>query len=112
MKTGINASKLAIGAFVVPYIFCMNPTMLLIDVTAFKVIQIIVTSLIGIFGVAAAMNGYLFRRMSWPVRIVICVAGLMMMDPTVITDVVGMVLMAVILVFQYLAAKKAKPQAA
>ena len=112
MKTGINASKLAIGAFVVPYIFCMNPAMLLIDVTALKVVQIIVTSLIGIFGVAAAMNGYLFRRMSWPVRVVICVAGLMMMDPTVMTDIVGIVLMVLVLVYQHLAARKAKPQAA
>ena len=112
MKTGINASKLAFGAFVVPYIFCMNPAMLLIDVTAFKVIQIIVTSLIGIFGVAAAMNGFLFQKLSWPARIVICVAGLMMMDPTVITDIVGIVLMALVFTFQFLAARKAKPQAA
>ena len=112
MKTGINASKLAIGAFIVPYIFCMNPAMLLIDVTAFKVIQIIVTSLIGIFGVAAAMNGFLFQKLSWPARIVICVAGLMMMDPTVITDVVGIVLMALVLTLQFLAARKSKPQAA
>ncbi|MDY4635752.1 MAG: TRAP transporter permease [Candidatus Limivicinus sp.] len=112
LKTGINASKLAIGAFVVPYIFCMNPAMLLIDVTAFKVIQIIVTSLIGIFGVAAAMNGYLFQRLSWPFRIVICVAGLMMMDPTLITDIVGIVLMAFVLTYQFLAARKASPQAA
>ena len=112
MKTGINASKLAIGAFIVPYIFCMNPAMLLIDVTALKVVQIIVTSLIGIFGVAAAMNGFLFKKISWPVRIVICVAGLMMMDPTVITDVVGIVLMALVLTLQFLAARKSKPQAA
>ena len=112
MKTGINASKLAIGAFIVPYIFCMNPAMLLIDVTALKVVQIIVTSLIGIFGVAAAMNGFLFKKMSWPVRIVICVAGLLMMDPTVITDVVGIVLMALVLTLQFLAARKSKPQAA
>ena len=90
----------------------MNPAMLLIDVTAFKVIQIIVTSLIGIFGVAAAMNGYLFQRLSWPFRIVICVAGLMMMDPTLITDIVGIVLMAFVLTYQFLAAKKASPQAA
>ena len=112
MKTGINASKLAIGAFVVPYIFCMNPAMLLIDVTAFKVVQIIVTSLIGIFGVAAAMNGFLFRKISWPVRIIICVAGLMMMDPTVITDIVGIIFMVIVLSYQYLAAKKTNPQAA
>ena len=51
MKTGINATKLAIGAFIVPYIFCLNPAMLLIDVTAFGIIQIVITSLVGIFGV-------------------------------------------------------------
>ena len=112
MKTGVNATKLAIAAFIVPYIFCMNPAMLLIDVTAFKVIQIIVTSLIGIFGVAAAMNGFLFQKLSWPARIVICVAGLMMMDPTLITDIVGIVLMAFVLTYQFLAARKASPQAA
>jgi TRAP transporter 4TM/12TM fusion protein len=106
MKTAINASKLAIGAFVVPYIFCMNPAMLLIDVTAFNVIQIIITSLIGIFGVAACMNGYIFRKMSWVARIIIGVAGLMMMNPSVMTDVVGIIMMAVVLVIEYTLAKK------
>ncbi len=108
MKTGINASKLAIGAFVVPYIFCLNPAMLLIDVTPLGVIQIIVTSLIGIFGVAAAMNGYLYRKINWAARIAICIAGLMMMDPTIITDIIGIVLMAAIVLIQYLGAKKLK----
>ena len=107
MKTGINASKLAIGAFVVPYIFCLNPAMLLIDVTPLGVVQIIVTSLIGIFGVAAAMNGYLYRKINWAARIAICIAGLMMMDPTIITDIIGIVLMAVIVLIQYLGAKRA-----
>jgi len=111
MKTGINASKLAIGAFVVPYIFCLNPAMLLIDVTAFNVIQIIITSLIGIFGIAAAMNGFLFKNLAWYSRILICVAGLMMMDPTVVTDLVGIVLMALVFTVQYFSAKKARPEA-
>ena len=106
MKTGINATKLAIGAFVVPYIFCMNPAMLLIDVTAFGVIQIVVTSLVGIFGVAAAMNGYLFRKLNWAARIAICAAGLMMMDPAVLTDIIGIVLLLVIIAIQYFGAKK------
>ena len=107
MKTGINATKLAIGAFVVPYIFCLNPAMLLIDVTPLGVVQIIITSLIGIFGVAAAMNGYLYRKLNWAARIAICVAGLMMMDPGFVTDVIGIALMAVIVLIQYLGAKKA-----
>ncbi len=94
MKTGINATKLAIAAFIVPYIFCMNPAMLLVNTSVLKVIMIVITSFVGIFGVAAAMNGYLFRRLSWPMRIIICIAGLLMMDPTLITDIIGIVLMA------------------
>ena len=107
MKTGINATKLAIGAFVVPYIFCLNPAMLLIDVTPLGVVQIIITSLIGIFGVAAAMNGYLYRKLNWAARIAICVAGLMMMDPGFVTDLIGIALMAAIMLIQYLGAKRA-----
>ena len=106
MKTGINATKLAIAAFVVPYIFCMNPAMLLIDTSVFSVILIIITSLIGIFGVASAMNGYLFRMMGWPARIIICAAGLMMMDPTIITDIIGIALLAAVVIWQYVGAKR------
>ena len=111
MKTGINATKLAIGAFIVPYIFCLNPAMLFIDTTALTVVQIVVTSLFGIFGVAAAMNGFLFRKISWPVRIIVCVAGLLMMDPALLTDIIGIVLMAAVVAWQYFGAKK-KPAAA
>ena len=106
MKTGINATKLAIGAFIVPYIFCLNPAMLLIDVTALGIVQIVITSLVGIFGVAAAMNGFLFKKIAWPLRVLIGIAGLLMMDPTAITDVIGIVLFAAIFAWQYFSAKK------
>ena len=106
MKTGVNATKLAIGAFIVPYIFCLNPQMLFIDAVPAKVVLIIVTSLIGIFGVAAALNGFLFRPIPWPLRIVIAAAGLLMMDPNVITDIIGIVLFALVFSYQYLAGRK------
>lgn len=112
MKTGINATKLAIGAFIVPYIFCLNPAMLFIDTNAFTVIQIVITSLIGIFGVAAAMNGYLFKDISWPVRIVMCIAGLLMMDPTLMTDIIGIALLAASVLWQYFSNKSGKPSMA
>ena len=111
MKTGINATKLAIGAFIVPYIFCLNPAMLLIDVTAFGIIQIVITSLVGIFGVAAAMNGFLFKKLEWPFRVLICIGGLLMMDPTAITDVIGIVLFAAVFAWQYFGAKKERATA-
>ena len=107
MKTGVNATKLAIGAFIVPYIFCMNPAMLLIDVSALSIIQIVITSFLGIFGVAAAINGHLLRRMHPITRIAAAAGGLLMMDPTLITDIVGLALLGGVFAWQYFSRKKA-----
>ena len=107
MKTAINASKLAIGAFIVPYIFAMNPAMLLIDTTAAQVALVVVSSLVGIFGVAAALNGFLFRRIAAPGRILLAAGGLLMMDPKPITDLIGVVLLAAVVAWQYFGRKKA-----
>ena len=106
MKTAFNASKLAIGAFVVPYIFALNPAMLLINTSALQVVLVVVTSLIGIFGVAAALNGYLLRRMNPLIRILSAAGGLLMMDPSALTDLVGVVLLSAAVLFQVLIAKK------
>ena len=108
MKTGLNATKLAIGAFIVPYIFCMNTTMLLIDAGAIQIIEIVLTSILGIFGVAACLNGYLFKEISWLLRIVLGVAGIMTMYPTLLSDVIGLALMAAVIAFQYFGAKNKK----
>ena len=107
MKTAFNASKLAIAAFVVPYIFAMNPAMLFVDTTTIEVIFVVITSIIGLFGVASALNGYLFRPIHPLLRIVLAAAGLLMMDPTTTTDIIGIVLMAAAFVFQYFGSKKA-----
>ena len=112
MKTAINASKLAIGAFIVPYIFAMNPAMLFVDTSALQVVLVVVSSLIGIFGVAAALNGYLLRPINPLVRVVLAAAGLMMMDPTTATDLIGVVLMVAAVAFQFYGAKRAKADAA
>ena len=106
MKTAFNASKLAIGAFVVPYIFALNPAMLLIDTTAIQVILVVVTSIVGIFGVAAALNGYLRGHLHPVLRVLIGAGGLLMMDPSPLTDVVGIVLLAAVLVLQAVSANE------
>ncbi len=107
MRTGINATKLAIAAFIVPYIFCMNPAMLLIDVTVWSMIQIIVTSLVGLFGVAAALEGFLLRPMNPVFRIATAIGGILMMIPGTFTDSIGIALFAAVVVIQLIQKKKA-----
>ena len=112
MKTGVNATKLAIAAFIVPYIFALSPQMLFVDVdSVFQVVQICISALLGIFGVAAALNGFLVRRLSAPLRVVLALGGLGMMIPGVITDVLGLVLMVGIFLYEYLKAKRQKADA-
>ena len=107
MKTGVNATKLAIAAFIVPYIFAMNPVMLLMNEGVVSAVLVIVTSLLGIFGVAVCMNGFLFKNVHWLLRIVILVGGLAMLIPGTVSDIVGLVLVAGVVAYQKLSANKA-----
>ena len=106
MKTGVTATKLAIAAFIVPYIFCMNPAMLLVDVTALGIVQIIITSLCGLIGVAAALEGYLCAQMHPVMRVLSAVGGLLMMDPGSLTDIIGIALLVGVFVWQKVKEKK------
>ena len=113
MRTALNATKLAIAAFIVPYILAMNPVMVLVDVTGpLQIAGIVVTSLIGIFGVSAGLAGYFLDFMNWPQRILAIVGGLMLIDPSVTTDIIGIVLVALVLVWQMATRKKSTPAAA
>ena len=112
MKTGLNATRLAIAAFIVPYIFALNPTMLFqfpagtpMATMVVQTIQIIITSLLGLFGVAAALNGFLFRPINPVFRILLVVGGLCMMVPGTVSDVIGLVVVAGIYVYQRMGAK-------
>ena len=108
MKTGFNATKLAIAAFIVPYIFAISPQMLFVDVSsAFQVVQICITALFGIFGVAAALNGYLYRPIPLVLRLAMAVGGLCMMIPGTVSDIIGFVLVLGILLYQRLSARRA-----
>ena len=109
MKTGINATKLAIAAFIVPYIFAYSPALLFENISGWwEVAQICISALLGIFGIAAALNGHLFKKISWPLRLLLVVGGLGMMIPGTLTDVAGLALVGAVIAVQYFAAKRQK----
>ena len=105
MKTAVTATKLAVAAFIVPYVFALNPALLFVDTSIVGVISISVTSFIGIFAVSASLEGYLRCDMPWYQRVVCCAGGLMLIFPGLATDTIGILLVGTVLVMQYLSCK-------
>ncbi len=111
MKTAFNASRLAIAVFIVPYVFCFSPALLLIDTTAIEVIQIAVTASIGIFGISAALEGYLLTDINIFARVIMIVGGIMMIEPKLTTDAIGLVLIIAGILWQIAASRRVKARA-
>ena len=107
MKTALNATKLAIAAFVVPYIFALNPAMLLVDTTALQVVQVVITSILGILALGVGLEGYLKGNVPWVLRIVALAAGLFLIYPGTVSDLVGLAVVVGIFLFQTMMSKKA-----
>ena len=108
MKTALTSTKLAIAAFIVPYVFALNPAMLLVDTTIGEVILICITSLVGIFAISAALEGYVFHKMPWFLRITCAAGGLMLIYPGLVTDTAGLLLVGASLLIQYVGGKSQK----
>ena len=108
MKTGVTATRLAITAFIVPYIFAFSPEMLIIgsDKPWYEIVLLVITALCGIFIVSAGMEGYLLRPMPWWQRIIALAGGLCMIIPGIVTDIAGVALIAVVVIIQLIANKK------
>ncbi|WP_313596556.1 TRAP transporter permease [Psychrobacter sanguinis] len=102
MKTGFQSLKLALAGFIVPFMFIYNPTMLMIDPTGLAVtakefplppmidiIVVVLTSVTGIIGLSAAVEGYFKGLMNPVMRILLAIGALLLIYPEVITDVIG-----------------------
>ncbi len=107
IKTAVVSTKLAIGAFIVPYAFALSPAMLLIDTNVFEVTLISITSLLGICGLSAALEGYVLTHMKWYERILSAAGGLMLIFPGWVTDSAGLLLVLAVALFQVIAKRKA-----
>ena len=106
MKTAFTATRLAIAGFIVPYICALSPAMLLIDAGPAEVVMIVITSLIGIFGVAAGLSGFIYKKMNPLMRALIVVGGITLLIPGTMTDVIGFVMVGGVILLQRLGAKK------
>ncbi|MFD1395516.1 TRAP transporter permease [Kroppenstedtia eburnea] len=100
LKTGVQSTRLAIAAFMIPYIFVFSPQLLLIDTTWQSTLMIVITSLVGMLAVGAGMIGYLLHPLNWLLRLLLLAGGVMLVVPEGISDVVGAILVIAIFVYQ------------
>lgn len=121
MKTALNATKLAIGAFIIPYMFVYNSKMLMINASALSVVMIIITAILGMFGISVALEGYGFNNTGFFYnsrkgkatiiafdaleRILFAIAGLLCVIPETKTDIIGVSLLAVLIAYQLILKK-------
>ncbi len=99
MKTGVQATRLAIAAFIIPYVFAIHPEMLLIEAKALEVVQITLTSFLGMVGVCAGLTGYLTRPMNLITRLAAILGGMLMIVPGTVTDILGAAIIAVLVLW-------------
>ena len=116
LKTGIQATKLAITAFIVPYVFAYSPEMLLVvegyQPSVIKIIEICLTSIIGIYAISGGMEGYLHHHAPIWQRILLIGGGLCMVAPSLVTDLIGFVIVGVVILFQYVVEPRMKKKKA
>ena len=111
MRTALNASRLAIAAFLVPYVFALNPAMLFIDTVWYEVVLIAVSSFIGMISISVALEGYLIHEVNPLGRILCAAGGLALLIPGTLSDLAGLVALAIVLAAQIIENKRHKNQA-
>lgn len=106
MKTGINALKLALAGFLIPYIFCLSPALILVNVTWFEALHTFVTALVGIIALATAVQGFFVTTTQLHERALLLVSAFTLIVPGLWTDIIGIGAIAVVFLLQKARQKK------
>jgi TRAP transporter 4TM/12TM fusion protein len=106
MKTGFASVKLALAGFIIPYMFVYNTELLLLDTTLPVAIRVVITSSIGILMIGVAVEGFLKKEVPSILRVTTFVGALLLITANVIQDLIGFVLLAILLIQQYIGSKK------
>lgn len=112
MKTGFQAVKLALAAFVVPYIFAFNPALLLIKPGSvyesgviqyagfLEILPVLLTAILGIVCLASAVEGYLLIKNKIYETVPLFAAALTLLYPGMASDIIGIVVLAFVIISQ------------
>jgi TRAP transporter 4TM/12TM fusion protein len=108
-KTGLVAFRLGNAKAMVPFVFAYSPALLIVlddYLTWPQFLSSTLTCAVGVMMMGAALTGYLLRPMRWPSRAVLGLAAVLMVDPGMLTNLIGAALGAPVLLAQYLATRR------
>lgn len=100
IKTGIDSSKLAIAAFIIPYMFVLSPELLLIDTSWTYVIWMFLTAMCGMIAIGGGVVGFWYRKLYWYERIIAIITGLLLIYPENMSDIIGLAAFAALIAVQ------------
>lgn len=106
MRTGVNAARLAIAAFIIPYIFIYSPQLLLINATFLTIVLTVATSIIGIIAVASGLTGFFSTRMTLIGRLLFISGGILLVTTNLMANLVGAVILGAGYLIQHRKAKR------
>ena len=98
---------LAIAAFLVPYMFALNPKLIMIGGTFAEALPMILTALVGLFGIGGGLIGYLNAPIKSYWRLLLIAGGLGLLIPGTTSDLVGVVLILTVYFFHLRGRKSA-----
>jgi TRAP transporter 4TM/12TM fusion protein len=101
LRTGVTAVKLAIAAFLIPFVFVLEPSLLL-EGPVSDLIPALATLILGMTVVAAGLAGFLIGRARVVERVMLIGGGLLMVYPSILVSAVGFAVVAVAVVLQVL----------
>ena len=88
-RTGVFAFKLSLSGFILPFMFVYNPV-LLMQGGALEIIQSLITALLGIYSLSAALEKFVFKwNINRAERLVLLASALLLIIPGTITDLIG-----------------------
>ncbi len=106
LKTGVTATRIAITAFIIPYVFAFNPDMLLVEGSLVSAVMITISAFIGMLGIATGMEGFMTTKLNIVQRIMCLLGGILLIIPGSSTDIIGIVLVLIVFAMQHIGTKK------
>lgn len=105
LKTAMTSFKFGLSAFIVPFMFFYSPA-LLMDGHWWEILRVVITASIGIYLLAAAVQGYFMSgRTNVLQRLILLLAALAMIAGGWMTDLLGIGLGSIVLTTQLVASR-------